>query len=78
MTGAARGLGERIAARLVADGGEVALVDVDEELERTAERLQVGGPGSRVLAARCDVSDEAAVDVAVERVARRSAASTCS
>ena len=68
MTGAARGLGERIAARLAADGGEVAVVDVGEELEGTAERLRSVAPRSRVLAARCDVSDEAAVESTVEQV----------
>ena len=68
VTGAARGLGERIAARLAADGGEVAVVDVGEELEGTAERLRSVAPRSRVLAARCDVSDEAAVESTVARV----------
>lgn len=40
VTGAARGLGEGIAARLVGDGGRVALVDVDETVMVTADRLQ--------------------------------------
>ena len=71
VTGAARGLGERIAARLVSDGGDVALIDVDEGVNATAERLQAERPGSLALAVRCDVSDEAGVDAAVREVAGR-------
>jgi NAD(P)-dependent dehydrogenase (short-subunit alcohol dehydrogenase family) len=68
VTGAARGLGERIAARLVAEGGDVAVVDVDDELEATADRLRSSVPGAQVLPVRCDVSDEAEVDTAVALV----------
>ncbi len=71
MTGGARGLGERIAARLVDDGGDVALVDVDDDVETTAARLREGSSGSEVIAARCDVSDEAAVASSVTQVSDR-------
>lgn len=67
VTGAARGLGERIAARLLADGGDVALLDVDERVVATAERLAVDARDGRAVGVRCDVSDEAAVDAAVSR-----------
>ena len=44
VTGAARGLGEAIAPRLESDGGHVALIDVDQGVNATAERLQAGHP----------------------------------
>ena len=68
VTGAARGLGERIATRLVAEGADLALLDVDAAVEPTAERLGAEGSGSRVIAVSCDVSDEDVVDAAVTRV----------
>ena len=71
VTGAARGLGEGIAARLVSDGGHVALIDVDEDVSATAERLQAEHPGSLALAVRCDVADEARVASAVDKVVAR-------
>ncbi|HXF36309.1 MAG TPA: SDR family oxidoreductase, partial [Actinomycetota bacterium] len=71
MTGGARGLGEAIAARLVRDGGAVALLDVSPTVRRTAAHLAERGPGGPVLAFEVDVSDEAATEGAVaEAVAR--------
>lgn len=43
VTGAARGLGEGIAERLVADGWSVALLDAIPEVTETAERLAGAG-----------------------------------
>jgi 3-oxoacyl-[acyl-carrier protein] reductase len=71
VTGAARGLGEGIARRLVSDGGDVALVDIRDDVGSTAERLRSHDPASRVLGLRCDVSDEAAVDSVVAEVRER-------
>ena len=68
VTGGARGLGERIAARLAADGGDVAVVDVDDDVAVTADRLRSSALGSRVFAERCDVSDEGAVGSTVAQV----------
>ena len=45
VTGAARGLGERIAERLVSDGGDVALVDVDDDVGLDRGALADDGPG---------------------------------
>ena len=71
VTGAARGLGEAIAARLAADGGGVVLVDSSPEVTATADRIaaasQSAGP---VTGLRADVSDEAACAAAVEQGAR--------
>ncbi|MHB1432808.1 MAG: SDR family NAD(P)-dependent oxidoreductase, partial [Streptosporangiaceae bacterium] len=54
MTGAARGLGEAIAARLAADGGGVVLVDSSPEVTASADRIaaasQSAGPVSGLRA----------------------------
>lgn len=71
VTGAARGLGEGVAARLVADGGQVALLDVDEGVHATAERIQASNPAAGAFAQRCDVSNEDDVRSAVGRVVER-------
>jgi NAD(P)-dependent dehydrogenase (short-subunit alcohol dehydrogenase family) len=57
VTGAAKGIGHAIAARLHRDGGRVVLVDRDPAVMAAAAGL---GPGARGVVA--DVSDEAAVD----------------
>ncbi|GAB49283.1 3-oxoacyl-ACP reductase FabG [Mobilicoccus pelagius] len=68
VTGAARGIGAAVARRLAADGMAVAVLDLDESAcgavveEITAAR-------GRALAVGVDVSDEAAVEAAVTRVA---------
>ena len=60
VTGAARGIGRVIAARLLAEDWAVALADSDADaVEHTAHEL---GPGSRVLAHAADVADERAVE----------------
>jgi NAD(P)-dependent dehydrogenase (short-subunit alcohol dehydrogenase family) len=71
VTGAARGLGEGVAARLLADGGQVALLDVDGTATATAERLRSTYPDSTAVAIRCDVSDETDVAAAVRDVVER-------
>ncbi len=66
VTGAGRGIGAAIAARLAAAGNAVAVCDVDGALaESTAERLAAAG--GRAMAVAVDVSDGAAVAKAVER-----------
>jgi len=70
VTGAARGLGEGIARRLVEDGGDVALLDAIDEVEETAAALAAGADGS-VVGLRCDVADEAAVAAVVAEAVER-------
>jgi 3-oxoacyl-[acyl-carrier protein] reductase len=67
VTGGAGGIGAATAARLVADGAAVALVDLDEAAaSRVAER--VGGQGGgQVVGIGADVSDAAAVQAATDR-----------
>jgi 3-oxoacyl-[acyl-carrier protein] reductase len=68
VTGAARGIGAAVAARLGADGFKVAVVDLDESAcAGTVEA--VAAAGSQALAVGADVSDEAAVTAAVEQIA---------
>ncbi|WP_135466391.1 SDR family oxidoreductase [Crenalkalicoccus roseus] len=59
VTGAARGIGAAVAAKLAALGHPVALADAIEEVEATAARLR--GAGGEARAIRLDVADPAQV-----------------
>ncbi len=59
VTGAARGLGEAVAGRLIRDGWDVAVVDVAPEITQTAARLAALREGVRTPAFVGDVADEA-------------------
>ena len=62
VTGGARGIGLSITEALVQAGAEVAIVDLDlDTAEREAQRL-AEHYGSKVLAWKTDVTDEAEVD----------------
>jgi NAD(P)-dependent dehydrogenase (short-subunit alcohol dehydrogenase family) len=58
VTGAARGLGRGIAARLVQEGWDVALLDLAPEVEATAAELASARPGATVTPLIGDVSDD--------------------
>ncbi|MEO7000003.1 MAG: 3-oxoacyl-ACP reductase FabG [Terracoccus sp.] len=75
VTGAARGIGAAVARRLSADGFAVAVLDLDESAcaAIVSELEEAGGKG---LAVAVDVSDEAGVQAAVERVAAELGAPT--
>lgn len=71
VTGAARGLGEAVAARLAADGANVALIDISSEVTAAAERIAAGlmpGGGS-AIGIMADVADEAACEAAIGQAA---------
>ncbi|MCU1640199.1 MAG: L-2,3-butanediol dehydrogenase [Nocardia sp.] len=68
VTGAARGIGAATAARLAADGFTVAIADLDEAACKTAVDAIVAD-GGKAIAVACNVTDEASVDAAFERVA---------
>jgi 2-hydroxycyclohexanecarboxyl-CoA dehydrogenase len=68
VTGAARGIGEGVAAALAADGAAVAVCDLDVEgVRRVAERV-AGKYGARTTAAQLDVADRASVVDVFDRV----------
>ncbi len=58
VTGAARGLGEKVAERLSRDGRPVVLLDVSPDVDETAARLGSIDEGARIVAVVGDVSDE--------------------
>ncbi|MFI0723034.1 3-oxoacyl-ACP reductase FabG [Streptomyces sp. NPDC021224] len=75
VTGAARGIGAATAVRLAAEGRAVAVLDLDETAcKDTVETITAAG--GRALAVGADVSDEAQVQAAVERVAAELGAPT--
>ncbi|MDN5683365.1 3-oxoacyl-ACP reductase FabG [Corynebacterium glyciniphilum] len=68
VTGAARGIGAEVAARLADDGMAVAVLDLDEgACQKVVDRIT--DAGGKALAVGADVSDEDAVKAAVDRVA---------
>jgi 3-hydroxybutyrate dehydrogenase len=71
VTGAARGIGEGIAARYVADGARVAIADLElSAAQETAQRLCEAGPGE-AIGVVMNVTDEVLVNAAVEEVVKR-------
>ena len=68
VTGAARGIGAGIAKRLAAEGHAVAVLDLDEASCATTVSA-IEEAGGKALAVGVDVSDPAAVEAAVTRIA---------
>ncbi len=64
VTGAASGIGLAAARRLIDEGAQVALVDLEQE---ALEEAAAGFPAGRCLLFALDVSDEASAAAAVER-----------
>ncbi len=67
VTGAARGIGASIAKRLASDGHAVAVLDLNEQ-SCAATVNEITAAGGRAIAVGGNVSDEASVSAAVERV----------
>jgi hypothetical protein len=66
VTGAARGIGRAIAARLVDEAWRVHLVDVDEHVHEVADSLRNGSARAHMA----DVADAGAVDRVVNAIER--------
>ena len=71
VTGAARGLGAAVAARLTGDGANVLLIDISQDVTGTAARIMAADPAPRGQAAAivADVADETACESAIARAA---------
>ena len=71
VTGAARGIGFEIARQLAEGGATVAIIDVLEDaLAAAAEKLKAAGAAA-VMTFKVDVTDEAAVEAAIDAVAEK-------
>ncbi|MBH0776502.1 3-oxoacyl-ACP reductase FabG [Nocardia bovistercoris] len=68
VTGAARGIGAATARKLAENGLAVAVLDLEESAGAPVV-ADIEAAGGRALAVGVDVSDEASVDAAVQRVA---------
>lgn len=66
VTGAASGMGLATAQAFVEAGASVVMADFREDVVQ-AEAAKLSGSGRKVLALRCDVSDDAQVEVMVKR-----------
>jgi 2-hydroxycyclohexanecarboxyl-CoA dehydrogenase len=71
VTGAGRGIGAAIAARLAEDGADVAVCDVDEASAGAVAARAVASCGRRAIAVRMDVTDEASIRSGVAFVTER-------
>lgn len=70
VTGAARGIGAAIAARLAREGAHVVLADIDGDVA-TATARDLADAGLSAVAATTDVTDEASLAALVRMVADR-------
>ncbi|WP_293787573.1 3-oxoacyl-ACP reductase FabG [uncultured Aeromicrobium sp.] len=75
VTGAARGIGAGVAARLASDGMKVAVLDLDEAA-CAGTVAQITSAGNEAIAVGADVADPASVDAAVARVVEELGAPT--
>ena len=70
VTGAGRGIGREIAARLAAAGADVAINDFAGEEQCEELAAEIRALGRKAIVAMGDVGDETAVDAIVAHVAK--------
>ncbi len=68
VTGGARGIGKCTATAFAEAGADLAIVDLDMETAQKTAREIAEATGRRVIAIRCDVTDEAQVQDMVQQV----------
>ena len=71
VTGAARGIGKCTATAFAEAGADVAVVDMDISAAEDTAREIAASTGRKVIALRCDVTDEAQVQAMVDEVVKR-------
>ena len=70
VTGAASGIGKKIAERFLLEGAVVVIADLDKNKARaTAEEMAVGG--GRAIALAMDVTQELQVDQGIEEIVKK-------
>lgn len=67
VTGGASGIGRATAMLMAAEGAAMVVADVDEQAAQVVAR-EISDAGGRAIAIRCDVSDAAQAEAAVQRV----------
>ena len=67
VTGGGSGIGRATAMLMAAEGAAMVVADVDEQAAQVVAR-EISDAGGRAIAIRCDVSDAAHVEAAVQRV----------
>ncbi len=70
ITGGSRGLGLALARALAGEGARLALL-AEDPLELARAEAELSAAGAEVFALPCDVRDQAAVESAIDRAARR-------
>jgi NAD(P)-dependent dehydrogenase (short-subunit alcohol dehydrogenase family) len=67
VTGGGSGIGRATAVLMAAEGAAMVVADVDEQAAQVVAR-EISDAGGRAIAIRCDVSDAAQAEAAVQRV----------
>lgn len=67
VTGAARGIGLSVAREYAARGANCVLIDVSDEVEKSAEKMKADFPEAGVLALKADVSEGEGCENALRR-----------
>ena len=71
VTGAARGIGKCTAQAFAEAGADLAIVDMDiAAAEETAKEI-AASTGRKIIAIKCDVTDEAQVQAMVDEVVEK-------
>jgi NAD(P)-dependent dehydrogenase (short-subunit alcohol dehydrogenase family) len=70
VTGAARGIGQSIAARLAMEGARVAVADIDEAVAKDSAASIAHDSGSETIAIKADISDPVSAAAMVSETVR--------